>query len=173
MNNTSLKKIISLLSLAFLIFGVVSFFEGIKTDKITSKAQVYEGCPPTQLVAGRDLEWVGVADFCIMKEELDLFQPSGRSWESSARECAVIGGLEARLCTAAEWIAACEITRSGELLEDELGADMLDGEEWVADIVDLNDAIVVGTGANCNEVSTGGYNGADSFNRRCCINKQY
>lgn len=172
MKQISMKKIISLLSMAFLVFGAVSFFEGIKTGKIATKAQVYEGCPPSQVVNTHDLDWVGIGDFCIMKNELDLYQPSGRSWESSTRRCALIGGLEARLCTAAEWIAACELTRSGELLDGQL-EDMLDGDEWAADIVSENDAIVVGTGANCSDVGTGGYRGADSNDRRCCINKQY
>jgi len=156
-----MKYSVAMLSLSLFIFGVVSLIEGLYMEKISSKAQVYIGCPTVG-------EWVGVGDFCMMKHEL---ASGGRSWDSSTQFCKDDAG-GARLCTAAEWVAACELNQAGEMLDGEF-SDMLDDYEWVADHTDDDEAVLVGGGGDCHTMTVGNSWGSDSEDRRCCINKQY
>lgn len=103
-----------------------------------------------------------ISDYCIMENDLD----TDGTWETAAQEC--VENYDSRLCTAAEWIVACELSEPGEPLDGQI-SEMTDGNEWTGDLVDTGDVLVIGNG-NCT--NTSGVSSSDTNQRRCCSNLQ-
>ncbi len=148
--------------LALILFTAVPFIEEEFVQKrVNNKVSADDaGCPES---GG---EWVGVGDFCIMKDE----DGSSEKWEDAGAEC--FGNhQDSRLCTDSEWLAACKLSEGGGPLDI---LNMADDEEWVGDLAIESEAVVMGDNTACNifgvaQIGSGG----DSREFRCCINKQY
>lgn len=111
-------------------------------------------------------DWVGVADFCIMEDDIG----TAETWEEATEECAN-NRDDSRLCTVGEWNVACQLSRSGQSLEGDI-SDMIDGDEWMGELISDTGAIIIGA-TDCTALSEGAIAGGDSKTYRCCINKQY
>jgi hypothetical protein len=111
-------------------------------------------------LAGCPSGYIKVSDFCI---EIDKHLDAdgnliSYSFEDAIDSCAKV---DARLCSASEWVSACRASAS-------LGLNDMDGDwERVDDLTDTNRAIVFGNGT-CNNSSQPLLTSTHTF--RCCIN---
>lgn len=105
--------------------------------------------------------FVPVSDFCIQLDEVAI-----ETWEDGAIEC--VADYSARLCTAAEWYSACELSEAGTISLNH----MIDnGWEWVDDMVTMSDALLVGN-AVCTNTQSDLVVSGPSHGFRCCVNLQ-
>lgn len=148
----------AIVTAAMFMFFAVSFAERkIECKKAANNVFADIGCPSSG-------DWIGVGDFCIMEDE-----EGSDTWESAGRECSV-SAQDSRLCTSAEWIAACLLDADGSISLDNITGD---NDEWVGDLETTSEAIVVG-GTGCQVSGSeqiGGMGASQNF--RCCVNKQY
>lgn len=111
-------------------------------------------------LAGCPGGYVKVSDFCI---EIDEHLDSDGNLKSYSFEDAIDACFEvdARLCSASEWVSACQESTS-------LGLnDMDNGWERVDDLTNLDDAIVFGS-SDCDNSSEQPLSASHRI--RCCIN---
>lgn len=107
--------------------------------------------------------FVPVSDFCIQLDE--IAGADAETWEDSSKKCTT--DYNARLCTAAEWIASCELSNAGTISLN----DITGGWEWVDDLISTTEALLIGNGATCTNTNTVITNGP-THDFRCCIDLQ-
>ncbi|MEA1925911.1 MAG: pilus assembly PilX N-terminal domain-containing protein [Patescibacteria group bacterium] len=108
--------------------------------------------------------FVPVSDFCIQLDE--TANADAETWEDSAKECVV--DYNARLCTTAEWITSCKLSKAGTISLN----DITGGWEWVDDLISTTEVLLIGNGATCTNNITGGVTSGPTHDFRCCIDIQ-
>jgi hypothetical protein len=130
---------------------------GVQEEQVSRAIEVMmeiAHCPP---------DFIPVGDYCVYHDDLPA-----ENFSDAAKVCAE--DYEARLCRAGEWFVACELSRPGEVLENEL-VNMVDGYEWVDDYLADDRVLVIGSGGQCDNTAQDDPI-ADSNRFRCCINLQ-
>lgn len=130
---------------------------GVQEERVSRAIEVMmeiAHCPPN---------FIPVGDFCIQHDDNPAL-----SWVEAATDCAE--SHEGRLCSSAEWFAACLLSMPGEVLETDVIDMRVADDEWVDDMTSVTDARIVGQGG-CSNVGEDDIAGGN-HEYRCCVNIQ-
>lgn len=144
--------IVSILYVFVLLFSRVDSIQKQNGGELGGNANAAYTCPSG---------YIEIADFCIQE---DL--AGDETWYDATEKCVEDEG--ARLCKAQELMAACQAEKEdGVSFNDDIDGDEW---EWVDDIANGGDAVIMFRNDNgCEDISRADIT-SDSHEFRCCLN---